>query len=130
MTIAAAPSACGSTARSGPAARTVSAFIAAFRGDRTERLASLLAEDCVDQNPHPLQGPGREGVVLKMALFRALHPGARTRTTRLVERGGGQVEARWTTTFASGKRTRWLGRFHVGERGTGGIARFEVWRVG
>ena len=104
-------------------AGVVERFADAFLGGRLEVLAVLLAEDCRDGNPVPLQPPGRDGVVFKAAAFHARHAGFRTDLTDLCERGDGLVEARWTTRFPDGEVTRWRGRFTVaGEH----IAAFEV----
>lgn len=129
MTAAARPAAAAPPAAS-PGTRVVRDFIEAFRGDRLDQFGDLLTDGCVDKNRGPLQGPGRAGVMLKMALFRALHPGTRLCTTLLRDREDGWVEARWTTTFADGARTDWLGHFLVEDCDRGRIGRFEVWRVG
>lgn len=104
----------------------IARFVDAFVAGRLDEFAALLAADCDDANPMPHQPPGRDGVVLKCALFHAEHRGARVSAAAPVRDAGGVV-VEWTTTFASGLVTRWRGRFTTRAQV---VARFEVARVG
>lgn len=90
-------------------------FGQAFSEGATEAFDDVLADDVVDMQPVPLQGPGRVGVALKVAMFRAQYPGFTTRFTSIVGTGDvmhGDADATWVTTFPDGAVTRWRGWFH------------------
>jgi MoaA/NifB/PqqE/SkfB family radical SAM enzyme len=102
-------------------------LIGVLASGRLEELASIVTEDCDDRNPLPLQGPGRDGVCLKMALWRAMRPDAQTRLLEVLPTDEGAT-ARWETEVAPGERAgMYVGRFDV--RG-GRIRAFEVTHVG
>ena len=108
------------------AIEVVRAFADAFVSGRLAELPALLAADCVDANPGPLQPPGRDGVLWKAAAFHARFAGFVTTLTDVVGVDGGAV-ATWTTRFPTGELTRWRGTFVVA--GTA-IASFGVEHVG
>ncbi|MFO0606691.1 MAG: radical SAM protein [Polyangiales bacterium] len=105
------------------AVRLVRRFAEVLETGRWEDLADVVAPDCDDRNPVPLQPPGRDGVCFKLALWRAHAPASRSRFLDVRATDGG-AEARWETVAAPGEpATRWHGRFAV----RGGLIRaFEV----
>jgi hypothetical protein len=109
------------------ATEVVRQFGHAFACGQIDALVPLLAEDCIDANPGPLQPSGRDGVVWKAAAFHARFAGFTTTLTAVGDRADGSVIADWTTRFPDGSVTHWRGTFAVA--GTA-IARFEVEHVG
>lgn len=102
-------------------------FHALLQRDRYEELDELVADDCRDANPLPLQAPGRDGVCFKLAFWRAEWPAA---TSRIVEAHGdaGGAVMRWETVLAPGHAPRtYLARFEVRDAR---ICAFEVDHVG
>ncbi len=92
-----------------------------------DALDAIVAPDCVDANPVPMQPPGRVGVALKLAVWRAAAPLARSTIEMLGPTPTG-AEARWTTNPGTGEPpSRWWGRFVVRDAR---IQAFEVDRVG
>lgn len=90
-------------------------------------LAEIATEDCLDHNPMPFQPPGRAGVGLKLAFWRAAAPRAVV-TVHGVEPSEQGAEARWTTDPGTGEPPlSFLGRFTVQD---GRICALEVDRVG
>lgn len=112
--------------RRNAAVTLVRRFAAVLGNGRWEDLASVVAPDCDDRNPVPLQPRGRDGVCFKLALHRAQSPASRSRflDVRAIEGG---AEARWETVPAPGAPADvYHGRFTVRD---GLIRAFEVDRV-
>lgn len=89
-------------------------------------LDGLLAHDCRDGNPAPFQAPGRPGVALKIAWYRALQPESRSRFLHVVGTDD-LVVAHWLTELPDGSASRHRGRFTIAN---GRITAFEVDDVG
>jgi hypothetical protein len=106
------------------AVELVRRFADAFVHGRLDELP--LTDDCVDANPVPLQPPGRDGVIWKLALFRAQFSGFVSAFVGLIDRGD-TVTAIWTTQFPTGALTHWRGTFTIAGAA---ITRFEVQHVG
>jgi len=98
-------------------------FGEAFARGWLHELPALLAIDCLDANPYPLQPAGRDGVLWKAACFHLRFAGFETSLTTVIDRGDGHVVADWTTRFPTGELTCWRGTFVVAGDA---IARFEV----
>lgn len=107
------------------AAHIVGEFAVAFIAGELDGMQQLLADDCIDANPAPVQPPGRHGILLKAALFHAQFRGFATTLADIEDRGS-DVIATWTTRFPTGELTRWRGTFVVANDR---IARFEVAHV-
>jgi hypothetical protein len=101
-------------------------FGAVLDHGRIEELDEILAPACRDENPIAVQPAGREGVALKIALYRAQEPASRSRFVAIDE-GDDAVVAEWITEIPSAEPSRWRGRFTIE---AARIAAFEVIRVG
>lgn len=83
----------------------IEAYFDVLRDGEVGRLAGLVTDDCDDRNPVRGQLNGRFGVMQKVLLFRAEHPGARIVIEAIEAVGdegdvtsGGLVRATWRTT--------------------------------
>lgn len=95
-------------------------------GGRFEALETLVAADCDDRNPLPLQPGGRDGVCFKLAYWQVVAPAAQVRNIEVSAAEDG-VAARWQTEIVPGAAVgNFLGRFVVRE---GRICSFEVTNV-
>jgi len=101
-------------------------FADVLASGRLEELEAIVAVDCDDRNPLPLQPGGRDGVCYKLAFWRALAPTATTRVVEVTATEDGAT-ARWQTEPAPGEQVgTYVGRFAVRE---GRIRAFEVAHV-
>jgi MoaA/NifB/PqqE/SkfB family radical SAM enzyme len=104
----------------------VERFAGVLASGRFEELEAIVADDCDDRNPLPLQPAGRDGVCYKLAFWRASAPEALTRVVEVLATDDGAT-ARWQTEVRPGESLgTYVGRFAVSG---GRIRAFEVTHV-
>ncbi len=75
----------------------IEAYFDVLRDGGVDRLKELVTDDCDDRNPVRGQLVGRFGVMQKVLLFRAEHPGARI-VIEAIDVTPPVARATWTTT--------------------------------